>query len=89
MALCLRVQFFWPTLYIASFLCKTKCTLSWNKEAYKKFCKFSIYRYIYWKFPMYIYPTKYTLSWNKKHQQNMSEIFDMVHMSLVRSLVEV
>ena len=36
-----------------------------------------------------MYPTKFTLSWNKKRLQNMSEIFDIVHMGLVKSLVEV
>ena len=33
--------------------------------------------------------TKYTLSWNKKRLQNMSEIFDTVHMSQVGNLAEV
>ena len=33
--------------------------------------------------------TKYTLSLNKKRLQNMSEIFDMVHMSQVGNLAEV
>ena len=28
----------------------------------------------------------YTLSWNKKRLQNMSEIFDMVHMNQVGNL---
>ena len=55
----------------------------------KKACK------LYRKFPIhignfrYIYTTKYTLSWNKKRFQNMSEIFDMVHMNQVRNLAEV
>ena len=31
----------------------------------------------------------YTLSWNKKRLQNMSEIFDMVHMNQVGNLAEV
>ena len=31
----------------------------------------------------------YTLSWNKKRLQNISEIFDMVHMSQVGNLAEV
>ena len=31
----------------------------------------------------------YTLSWNKKRLQNMSEIFDMFHMSQVGNLAEV
>ena len=34
-------------------------------------------------------PKKYTLSWNKKSPQNMSEIFDMVHMSQIGNLAEV
>ena len=33
--------------------------------------------------------TTYTPSWNKKRQQNMSEIFDMVHMNQVGNLAEV
>ena len=33
--------------------------------------------------------TKYTLSWNKKRLQNMSEIFDTVHMSQVGNLAKV
>ena len=32
--------------------------------------------------------TKYTLSWNKTRLQNMSEIFDMVHMSQMGNLAE-
>ena len=35
------------------------------------------------------YVTKYTLSLNKKRLQNMSEIFDMVHISQVGNLAEV
>ena len=31
----------------------------------------------------------YTLSWNKKRLQNLSEIFDMVHMNQVGNLAEV
>ena len=31
----------------------------------------------------------YTLSWNKKRLQNMSEVFNMVHMSQVGNLAEV
>ena len=31
----------------------------------------------------------YTLSWNKKRLQNMSKIFDVVHMSRVGNLAEV
>ena len=31
----------------------------------------------------------YTLSWNKKRLQNMSEIFDTVHMNQVGNLAEV
>ena len=38
---------------------------------------------------LYGYMTKYTLSLNKKRLQNMSEIFDMVHMSQVGNLAEV
>ena len=37
----------------------------------------------------YIYTTKYPLSWNKKRLQNMSEIFDMVHMNQVGNLPEI
>ena len=47
------------------------------------------FRYIYRKFPIYIYTTKYTLSWNKNRLQNMSEIFDMVHMNQVGYLAKV
>ena len=38
---------------------------------------------------MYIYTTICTLSWNKKRLQNMSEIFDMTHVSQVGNLTEV
>ena len=65
----------------------TTYTLSWNKKS----LQITVYR----KFPIYIgsfqyiHTTKYPLSWNKKHLQNMSEIFDMVHMSQVGNLAEV
>ena len=39
--------------------------------------------------PIYMYTTKYILNWNKKCLQNMSEIFDMVHMSQVGNIAEV
>ena len=31
----------------------------------------------------------HTLNWSKNHPQNMSEIFDMIHMSQVGNLTEI
>ena len=48
-----------------------------TKKASKIYLKFLIYIGSF----QYIFTTKYTLSCNKKRLQNMSEIFDMVHIT--------
>ena len=59
-------------------------------EKYYLFCNTTFLSLFTMKFVLlYIYMTTYTSSWNKKRQQNMSEIFDMVHMNQVGNLAEV
>ena len=58
-------------------------------EKYYLFCNSAFLSLFTMKFVRFIHATKYTLSWNKKRLQNMSEIFDMVHMSQVGNLAEI
>ena len=52
------------------------------------FCNTAFFSLFSIKFVRYVYTTKYALSWNKKSLQNISEIFDMVHMNQVGNLTE-